>query len=119
VRACRSSQARRRIVIGCEEYLCAHKDRPIYTEELCNALAVSSSALADAFRAVFGVSPHRFLKLRRMSMVRAVLRSHEGPRPLVKSAVLSHGFWHLGQFAHDYRETFGETPSETLVRTRG
>jgi hypothetical protein len=34
----------------------------------------------------------------------------------VKSIALSHGFWHLGQFAHDYRATFGEAPSETLAR---
>jgi AraC family ethanolamine operon transcriptional activator len=37
----------------------------------------------------------------------------------VKSVALSHGFWHLGQFARDYRETFGETPTETLARGRG
>jgi AraC family ethanolamine operon transcriptional activator len=93
-------------------------DRPIYTEELCNVLAVSASSLAEAFRAVFDVSPHRFLKLRRMSMVRAALRSDEGPVPLVKSVALAHGFWHLGQFAHDYGATFGEMPSETLARAR-
>ena len=114
----RSTRARRRIVISADEYLRAHMDRPIYTEELCDALAASASSLAEAFRTVFGVSPHRFLKLRRMTMVRAALQSPEGPTPLVKSVVLSHGFWHLGQFAHDYRETFGEAPSETLARTR-
>lgn len=119
IRIPRSTQTRRRIVIRADEYLRAHIDRPIYTEELCDALAVSASALAEAFRAVFGVSPHRFLKLRRMSMVRAALRAYEGPMPLVKSIALAHGFWHLGQFAHDYRETFGEMPSETLARARG
>ena len=68
--------------------------------------------------AAFGISPHRFLKLRRMSMVRAALRPYEGRMPLIKSVALAHGFWHLGQFAHDYRATFGETPSDTLVRAR-
>jgi len=115
----RSSRARRRIVVAADDYLRAHMDRPIYTEELCEVLAVSASSLAEAFRAVFVISPHRFLKLRRLSMVRASLRSPDGRAPLVKSVALSHGFWHLGQFAHDYRETFGETPSETLGRTRG
>jgi AraC family transcriptional regulator, ethanolamine operon transcriptional activator len=113
----RSTRARQRIVIIADEYLRAHIDRPIYTEELCDALVVSASSLTEAFKAVFGVSPHRFLKLRRMSMVRAALRPYEGPMPLVKSVALSHGFWHLGQFAHDYRSTFGEMPSETLART--
>jgi len=119
IRAPRTSRARRRIVVAADEYLRVHMDRPIYTEELCDVLAVSASSLAEAFRAVFVISPHRFLKLRRLSMVRAALRSEERPTLLVKSIALAHGFWHLGQFAHDYRETFGESPSETLARARG
>jgi AraC-like DNA-binding protein len=119
IRMPRSSKARRRIVVAADEYLRAHMDRPIYTEELCDALAVSASSLAEAFRAVFMVSPHRFLKLRRLGMVRAALQSRGGPAPLVKSVALAHGFWHLGQFAHDYRETYGEAPSETLARAHG
>jgi AraC family ethanolamine operon transcriptional activator len=114
----RNTEARRRTVLRVDEYLRAHMDRPIYTEELCNTLAVSVSSLADAFRAVFGITPHRFLKLRRMSMVRTALRHYEGQAPLVKSVALAHGFWHLGQFSHDYCAIFGETPSETLARGR-
>ncbi|MFC7478099.1 helix-turn-helix domain-containing protein [Dankookia sp. GCM10030260] len=112
----RSTQARRRTVLRADEYLRAHMNRPIYTEELCDALAVSTSSLADAFRSVFDITPHRFLKLRRMSMVRVALQSREGPMPLIKCVALAHGFWHLGQFAHDYRSIFGETPSDTLAR---
>jgi AraC family ethanolamine operon transcriptional activator len=119
IRMPRSSKARRHIVVAADAYLHAHKGRPIYTEELCDALGVSASSLAEAFRAIFCISPHRFLKLRRLNMVRAALRSREGAAPLVKSVALSHGFWHLGQFAHDYRATFGESPSETLGRNGG
>jgi len=118
IRMPRGAQARRRIVLRADAYIRTHMDRPIYSEELCNVLAVSASCLADAFRATFGISPHRFLKLRRMSMVRAALQSCEGRVPLIKSVALGHGFWHLGQFAHDYRAIFGETPSDTLVRAR-
>jgi AraC family transcriptional regulator, ethanolamine operon transcriptional activator len=112
----RSVHARRRIIVAADEYLRAHMDRPIYTDELCEAIATSASGLAEAFRAAFGVSPHRFLKLRRLSMVRTALRSPEGRTPLVKSIALLHGFWHQGQFALEYRKTFGEMPSETLAR---
>ena len=52
-------------------------------------------------------------------MVRNLLRSREGPAPLVKSVALAHGFWHLGQFAIDYRAMYGEMPSETLARAWG
>jgi AraC family transcriptional regulator, ethanolamine operon transcriptional activator len=119
-RSRRDAPARRRVVLAADEHLRAHLARPIYTEELCAALGVAPATLAAAFHAAFGVSPHRFLKLRRLALVRAgLLRAGEGPAPLVKSVALAHGFWHLGQFAAEYRAMYGETPSETLARARG
>jgi AraC family transcriptional regulator, ethanolamine operon transcriptional activator len=37
----------------------------------------------------------------------------------VTDVALQRGFFHLGRFAHDYRELFGESPSETLRRALG
>lgn len=116
-RRAQTPQAWQRVVMGAEEYLTRHLDRPIYTEELCRELGVSPAALSDAFRGTLAMSPHRYLKLRRLNMVRAALLQPDGGPILVKSVALSHGFWHLGQFARDYREAFGETPSETLSRS--
>ena len=110
--------ARHRVVREADAYLCANPMRPVYTEELCAALGVSASSLHEAFHATFGTSPHRYLKLRRMSLVRAALLSLSGPWRSVKGAALSHGFWHLGQFAHDYRKIYGEAPCETVARAR-
>jgi AraC-like DNA-binding protein len=120
-RSRRDAPARRRVVLAADEHLRAHLAKPIYTEELCAALGVSPTTLAAAFHAAFGVSPHRFLKLRRLAMVRAgLLRGgapkEGGPAPLVKSVALAHGFWHLGQFAAEYRAMYGESPSETRAR---
>jgi AraC-like DNA-binding protein len=112
----RRPPSRVQIVRRADDYLQANPARPIYTDELCAALGVSASCLHGAFEATFGLSPHRFLKLRRMTMVRVMLLSGSDPWHSVKSAALSHGFWHLGQFAHDYRALFGESPSETLIR---
>ena len=109
-------------MLAADAHLRAHLARPIYTEELCAALDVAPATLAAAFHAAFGVSPHRFLKLRRLALVRAGLLGgapEGGPAPLVKSVALAHGFWHLGQFAAEYRAMYGETPSETLARARG
>jgi AraC family ethanolamine operon transcriptional activator len=103
-------------VLGAEAYLNAHLDRPIYTEELCKELGISPAKLAEAFHALLGTSPHRYLKLRRLNLVRAALSRRDREPPLIKTVALSHGFWHLGQFSHDYREHFGETPSQTLAR---
>jgi AraC family ethanolamine operon transcriptional activator len=110
---------RHRVVRRADEYLCANPIRPIYTEELCEMLGVSPTALHEAFRAVFGISPHRYLKLRRMSLVRTTLLSRSSACGSVKAAALSHGFWHLGQFSHDYQAIYGELPSVTLARGRG
>jgi AraC-like DNA-binding protein len=111
--ACHRGPARQSIVRRADAYLRENVGRPIYTEELCAALGVSPAALSAAFRASFGISPHRYLKLRRLAMVRAVLRNGGGGPMLVKSAALGHGFWHLGQFARDYHAAYGEKPSET------
>jgi AraC family ethanolamine operon transcriptional activator len=119
-RIMRASPARHRITCAADDYLRADPARPIYTEDLCRALGVSAARLAEAFNATFGMSAHRFLKLRRLAMVRTALRSCEGDAqaPLVKTVALSHGFWHLGQFSRDYRAMYGEPPSETLARAR-
>jgi hypothetical protein len=42
-----------------DDYLWAHINCQIYTDELCDALGVSVSSLTAAFRAVFVIIPHR------------------------------------------------------------
>src|SRR3954452_18269759 len=61
------SPSRVQIVRKADEYLQANAARPIYTDELCAALGVSASCLHGAFEATFGLSPHRYLKLRRLT----------------------------------------------------
>jgi AraC family transcriptional regulator, ethanolamine operon transcriptional activator len=110
-------RGRRRLVREADAYLRANPMRPIYTDALCAALGTSATRLHQAFQATFGMGPHRYLKMRRMGMVRAALLSGAGgPWRSVKAAALSHGFWHLGQFAHDYRALYGEAPSDTRAR---
>ena len=115
----RLGRSRQRIVHAADAYLRADPARPVYTDELCAALGVSATSLHQAFHATFSISPHRYLKMRRMGMVRAALLTQGGPWHSVKAIALSHGFWHLGQFCLDYRAMYGETPSTTLARVHG
>ncbi|WP_316163875.1 helix-turn-helix domain-containing protein [Bradyrhizobium sp. SZCCHNRI20481] len=39
-------------------------------------------------------------------------------RTSVSAVAFDCGFGNLGHFARDYRDTFGELPSETLLRSR-
>lgn len=80
--------------------------------------AATAAGCAALREAEIGISPHRYLKMRRMGMVRAALRSRGGPWHSVKAIALSNGCWHLGQLARDYRAIYGEAPSQVLSCAR-
>jgi AraC family transcriptional regulator, ethanolamine operon transcriptional activator len=75
---------------------------------------VSERELRRAFAAAYGVSPARFLRLRRLHLARSRLR--DGPAGTVTDVAVDLGFFDLGRFAGDYRLLFGEFPSATLKR---
>ena len=114
----RATREAMRVVRNAEAFLHAHLDRPLHRDELCAALGVSRRKLHDAFVSTVGMTPPDYLKVRRLTLVRRALMAAPGARSLVKSVALAHGFWHLGYFAKDYRELFGELPSETLERAQ-
>lgn len=97
------------------DYIEAHADQPPSVEEICRASGVSWRTLDYAFRDRFGVTPKRYLQALRLHQVRREMLDADRPRPI--SEVAAHwGFWHMGQFAKDYRRQFGELPSGTLNR---
>jgi AraC family ethanolamine operon transcriptional activator len=74
--------------------------------------------LRDALNEVHGVSPQRYLLLRRIHEAHRALR--EGDRAgSVTDVALRFSFWELGRFAGQYRAEFGELPSATLRGHRG
>ncbi len=103
-----------RLIAAAEQYFSSHIEKPIYSSDLCAALGVSQRKLQYAFLAAYGCSPQAYLKSRRLILARRALKSGNAGTRLVKSVALSHGFWHLGNFAREYRAYFGDPPSETL-----
>lgn len=63
----------------------------------------------------FGIGPKRYLHIRRLDGARRELRSAP-PEARVAEIAGDWGFWHMGHFAADYRNQFGELPSQTLRR---
>jgi AraC family ethanolamine operon transcriptional activator len=98
-----------------EEILSAHLNRPIYSEELASQLGVSVRTLHNATLRFRGMSLHRYLRLKRLWAVRRQLIA--GGQQ-IKTCAIANGFWHLGEFAALYAGHFGETPSQTLARSR-
>lgn len=85
--------------------------QPIYSEEIARKLGVSVRTLHDVVRRYRGMSLHRYLRLRRLWLVRQRLLAGADS---VKAVALAFGFWHLSDFSRSYRDQFGETPSQTL-----
>jgi AraC family transcriptional regulator, ethanolamine operon transcriptional activator len=115
-RLLRSSPGRQRLVRAAEECLRDDPGRAITTMDLAAALGVSASRLRRAIRATFGISPQRYLRLRRLTLLRRSLRSAGPDGPLPRDVALAHGFWHLDRLAREYRETFSEDLSEVFSR---
>jgi len=84
--------------------------------ELCRVAGVSQRTLEYGFRDLLGVTPVRYLKLLRLNRVRRSLVRRRSEDETVTSVAVRSGFSDLGRFAGEYRQLFGERPSDTLRR---
>lgn len=111
-RACTVAPRHVRLV---ETFIEDHAADPIGIEDLVKASGVSGRALFDGFRRFRDTSPMAHLRTVRLRRVRDdLLSASEG---VTVSAVASRwGFFEFGRFAGQYRQLFGETPSQTLRR---
>ena len=105
-------------VLRAEEYLEAHLDAPVTVGEVAEEIGVSVRSLQQAFKSFRGVTPMAFLRERRLVRARQLLLTG-GPTTTVAGAARSVAMPHLGRFAGEYRERYGENPSETLLRAGG
>jgi AraC-like DNA-binding protein len=107
---------RARVMRRLEEVLTSTPDRPLYMPQLCATVGASYTTLHDCCQEYLGMSPKRYLWLRRMHLVRRVLRRADAEKTTVTEIATDHGFWELGRFAVAYRSLFGESPSAALRR---
>ncbi len=88
---------------------------PLHIQFLCRSCGVTERTLRNAFQAICGTTPYRYLRQRRMSEARQALL-HANAAATVTSIATQYGFLELGRFSVEYRSAFGECPSETLRR---
>lgn len=81
--------------------------------ELCQKLGVSARTLQITFKQAFGISPMRYLKLRRLHAARECLFTTSAEDVSVKRAALENGFFDRSRFTEDFKKLFGHLPSET------
>lgn len=85
--------------------------------ELCAMCEVPRRTLNRSFESVLGMGPATYLRRIRLNNVRRALLRRRDSAP-VTDVALAFGFWHLGRFAEQYKELFGESPHETLAARR-
>jgi AraC-like DNA-binding protein len=112
-----TSGERWQVIRRAEAYLESTGEPSVRIDELCLAACTSLSRLERAFRESFGVSPRRFLMLRRLAAVRRELL-RRGAQTSITEVATRWGFFHLGRFSQDYRQLFFELPSQTLRAQR-
>ena len=94
----------------------ANLEQPLYMAELSAQVAASYWQLRDCCLEYLGMSPKRYLWLRRMHMARRALRRADRERTTVTEIAADYGFWEFGRFSVAYRSLFGELPSAALRR---
>jgi AraC family ethanolamine operon transcriptional activator len=105
-----------KIVREVRQYLLQNHDEAVTIVDLCQRFEISRRTLQYAFQHAMGMNPNAYLRAIRLNGVRRCLRDPNSSVTSVQKAAAHWGFWHLSQFARDYRGLFGELPSERLKR---
>jgi AraC family ethanolamine operon transcriptional activator len=110
----RSRYTGARLVTEAEDYVDAATGRPVHISELCSALKVSRRSLHRAFADTLGIGPAAYLRRRRLSAIRSVLKRCNPATIAIGDLAFEYGFPEPGRFVAYYHAHFGETPSQTL-----
>lgn len=108
------NESAERIIFRALEYVRARMWEPISVEDLVAATATEYRTLLRAFQRYLNVGPKHYLKLRQLNLVRIALRQNAVSARNVTSILGEHGVTEFGRFAIEYKQLFGEAPSETL-----
>jgi AraC-like DNA-binding protein len=97
-----------------EAYMRAHLTENVGIDDLVRAAGISRRSLHAGFRRFRGTTPLGLFKALRLEAARNALLRTRGAPVTVTDVATTYGFYHLSKFARDFRETFGELPSELL-----
>lgn len=101
-------------VLLTEQYIHEHYAETMSLEQLVEQCNVSERTLLEGFKRFHDVSPMKLLKLTRLDYVHLALKEADPATSNVTDIAMAAGFSQLGKFSTEYKERFGESPSETL-----
>jgi AraC-like DNA-binding protein len=99
------------------EYMNAELSSPLGIADLVAVSGVAGRTLFKHFKDAYGTSPIQYLQGARFDKAHEALSRAEQTES-ISSIALHWGFTHLGRFSVEYRKRYGESPSQTLTRSR-
>ena len=99
-----------------KKFMIDHAHEMLSIEMILRVAGVSKSKLYDQFQYHYGMSPLVFLKKHRLQKVYKILSSSQQQDISISKVAYDWGFSHLSRFSQEYREEFGENPSETKAK---
>lgn len=97
------------------DYINNHKTDLTSVSQICENNNVTERTLRRWFKKEFELSPKQYLNKLRLNKVRQVLKNKSNYSNISEIAY-EFNYWHMGQFAKDYKKLFNELPSHTLKK---
>ena len=111
-----SSQEVPLFIRNVKKFMIDHAHEMLSIEMILQVAGVSKSKLYDQFQYHYGMSLLVFLKKHRLQKVYKILSSSQQQDISISKVAYDWGFSHLSRFSQEYREEFGENPSETKAK---
>jgi len=100
------------LMVRFEEILATYPDHVPGVAEICDAIGMSESNLRSCCQRVLGMHPARYLFLRRLTLVQALLMQAKFGMISTSDLPRQHGFADFHHFATEYRRAFGSIPAQ-------
>ena len=107
---------RLRVFHKVRDYVFSNSTLEFRMDDLCEYAAASERTLQYAVKHFTGLTPLEYIKAHKLNFVRESLLKGDATNLKIRELACNYGFWHSSQFAIDYKNLFGERPSETLKR---
>jgi AraC family ethanolamine operon transcriptional activator len=95
------------------DFINIHIEDNVSIPYLCKYAGLSQRSLEYSFKEVYQISPKQYIKAIKLNTIKKELANNHDK--LISDLAAKYGFWHMGQFAADFKNQFGKLPSETLA----
>ena len=109
--------AHQQIAVRADRFMRENLEERLNMEAICGAARCGRKTLRAAIKSAFGMNPVSYFRVLRLWEARRRILDARQLQMRITDIAADCGFTHLGHFGVAYKMLFGETPSETRLRT--